>query len=171
MTDAANRPSPTVCKHGIRWPHECRDCIHEEDLACLTDAEEFDGVTKRAIYSNPEEMYIMAIKDNSAGEGNMINTVRLTDANVSIGPMHWCNYCQQNVGGAIKHKAGCRALTDAEALALKLQHPERYGIEGPIVVTETIHITDEEMDRLLKAPPESVVIKSTIVKPSSESEG
>lgn len=40
-------------------------------------------------------------------------TDHLPDANVSIGPMIWCNHCQQNVGGAIKHKAGCRESPDA----------------------------------------------------------
>jgi|GEM_PF-4307914 len=83
--------SPAVCKHGIRWPHECRDCIHEEDLA------------------------------------------RRTDANLSIGPMTWCNYCQQNVGGAIRHKAGCKTLTDAEQLIWPDGHMGEYeaGLKTP----------------------------------------
>lgn len=72
----------------------------------------------------------------------MQNSESLTDANLSIGPMSWCNYCQQNVGGVIKHKAGCKTLTDAELLALKLANPERYGIDGPVVVTEPINILD-----------------------------
>lgn len=51
-------------------------------------------------------------------------TASLTDANVSIGPMHWCNYCQQNVGGAIKHEAGCKALVDASVSPERLDNDQ-----------------------------------------------